>query len=204
MLKERNHLMSAGRLMLQRGFTLIELLVTLIIVTIIAVMAVPAFTGFLTRQQLASDVNEMISVLSFARSEAIKQRSDMTVIFSPPDVPNSNRRPESCRNNEVEEDLGENSEASIRYRYSGGCYWVVQTGGGSEGEILRVGQSANIASPTQEFSLTFQSLGDADIGGCDPTACRIEIRPTRESEITDPVTLVINITGSIRREEPES
>ena len=196
--------MSAGRLMLQRGFTLIELLVTLIIVTIIAVMAVPAFTGFLTRQQLASDVNEMISVLRFARSEAIKQRSDMTVIFSPPDVPNSNRRPESCRNNEVEEDLGENSEASIRYRYSGGCYWVVQTGGGSEGEILRVGQSANIASPTQAFSLTFQSLGDADIANCPDSPCEMTLNTSGESASITPVTLVIRATGSIRRKESES
>ncbi len=196
--------MSAGKLMLQRGFTLIELLVTLIIVTIVATMAVPAFTGFLARQQLASDVNEIISVLSFARSEAIKQRSDMTVIFSPPDVPNSNRRPESCRNNEIEEDSGENSEASIRYRYSGGCYWVVQTGAGSESEILRVGQSANIVSPTQAFSLTFQSLGDADISNCPDSPCKMTLTATGESASTPSETLVIRATGSIRRKEGES
>jgi type IV fimbrial biogenesis protein FimT len=194
--------MSAGRLMPQRGFTLIELLVTLIIVTIVATMAVPAFTGFLARQQLASDVNEMISVLSFARSEAIKQRSDMTVIFSPPDASNSNRRPESCRNNEIEEDSGENSEERIRYRYSGGCYWVVESGAGSQ--ILRVGQSANIASPTQAFSLTFQSLGDADIANCPGSPCEMTLNTTGESASTPSVTLMIRATGSIRRKESES
>ena len=198
--------MPVGELRRQRGFTLIELLVTLIIATIIAVMAVPAFMGFLARQQLASDVNEIISVLSFARSEAIKQRSDMTVIFSPPDASNANRRPESCRNNEIEEDPGENSEESIRYRYSGGCYWVVQTGAGtgSESEILRVGQSAIIASPTQAFSLTFKSLGDADIANCPDSPCEMTLNTSGESASITPVTLVIRATGSIRRKESES
>ncbi|OJA05618.1 GspH/FimT family pseudopilin [Halomonas sp. QHL1] len=188
--------------MKNRGFTLIELLVTLMIATIVAVMAVPTFASFLARQQLASDVNELISVLSFARSEAIKQRSDMSVVFSPPDAASSNRRPESCRNNEIEDDSGENSEESIRYRYTGGCYWVVKSGAGSQ--ILRVGQSANIASPTQAFSLTFQSLGDADISNCPESPCEMTLKTTEESASTPPVTLVIRNTGSIRRKESES
>ncbi|BBI53416.1 hypothetical protein HORIV_58370 [Vreelandella olivaria] len=194
--------MPVGELRRQRGFTLIELLVTLMIATIIAVMAVPAFMGFLARQQLASDVNEMISVLSFARSEAIKQRSDISVIFSPPDVSNSNRRPESCRNNEIKEGSIENSEESIRYRYSGGCYWVVQSG--AESQILKVGQSANITSPTLAFSLTFQSLGDADMSNCPDSPCEMTLNTTGESALTTPVTLVIRATGSIRRKEGES
>lgn len=188
--------------MKNRGFTLIELLVTLMIATIIAVMAVPTFASFLARQQLESDVNELITVLSFARSEAIKQRSDMSVVFSPPDAASSNRRPESCRNNEIEENSVESSEESIRYRYTGGCYWVVKSGAGSQ--ILRVGQHANIASPTQAFSLTFQSLGDADISNCPESPCEVTLKTTEESASNPPVTLVIRATGSIRRKESES
>lgn len=194
--------MAVGELKLQRGFTLIELLVTLMIASIIAIMAVPAFTAFLARQQLASDVNEMISVLSFARSEAIKQRSGISVIFSPPSAATTNRRPESCRNNEIAEDSGESSEEITRYRYSGGCYWVVKSGAGNQ--VLRVGQTANITSPTQAFSLTFQSLGDADISNCPDAPCEMTLSPTQESASTTSVTLVIRTTGSIRRKESES
>tara|TARA_R110000851_G_scaffold93341_1_gene203386 strand:+ start:209 stop:796 length:588 start_codon:yes stop_codon:yes gene_type:complete len=194
--------MTAGNQRHQRGFTLIELLVTLMIASIIAVMAVPAFAGFLARQQLASDVNELISVLSFARSEAIKQRSDTTVVFSPPNAATSKRRPESCRNNEVAEELSDSNGVSIIYRYSGWCYWVVKSDAADE--ILRLGQSANITTPDQAFSLTFQSLGDANIDDCrtdlsDP--CQITLISQREG--IAPVTLAVNITGSIRRQESQ-
>lgn len=191
--------MTVGELRQQYGFTLIELLITLMIATIIAIMAVPAFGGFLARQQLASDVNEMISVLSFARSEAIKQRSDISVIFSPPNTATTNRRPESCRNNEVAEDLDNNNGGSISYLYSGWCYWVE-----SEGEAMRAGQTAIITTPDNAFSLTFQSLGDADINDCRTDTsgpCHITLSPQRDGIAS--VTLAVNITGSIRRQASE-
>ena len=55
--------MPAGKPRKQRGFTLIELLITLMIAAIIAMIAVPKFATFVVRQQLASDVNEMISIV---------------------------------------------------------------------------------------------------------------------------------------------
>lgn len=193
--------MVVGKLKQQLGFTLIELLVTLIIATIIAIMAVPAFAGFLARQQLTGDVNEMISILSFARSEAIKQRSDVSVIFSPPNAATANRRPESCRNNEVAQEANESGEENTTYRYSDWCYWVAKSD--AIDEILRLGQTSNITKPDQAFLLTFQSLGDADIDSCradTSTPCRITLNPQQDD--IDPVTLVINTTGSIRRGEP--
>ncbi|WGI24876.1 GspH/FimT family pseudopilin [Halomonas alkaliantarctica] len=171
--------MPAGELNKQRGFTLIELLVTLMIAAIIAVMAVPAFAGFLARQRLASDVNELISVLSFARSEAIKQRQPVLVAFLPPD---------DC------DDVEGVDEGNDRQQW---CYRVQRE---DDDEIMRVGQSANITTPDQAFSLIFQSLGDADIDGCGASTCNVTLTPQRDN--IDPVTLVINTTGSIRRGEP--
>lgn len=171
--------MSAGDQRPQRGFTLIELLITLMIVTIIAMIAVPAFAGFLARQQLAGDVNGLISTLSFARSEAIKQRQPMLVTFWPP---------EDCGDLEG---LGEDDD---RQRW---CYRIERE---EDGETMRVGQTANITTRDQAFSLTFQSLGDADIDGCSASPCRITLTPQRDN--IDSVTLVVNATGSIRRGQP--
>lgn len=190
--------MTVGELRQQHGFTLIELLVTLMIASIIAIMTVPAFGGFLARQQLASDVNEVISVLSLARSEAIKQRTDIAVMFSSPDTATSNRRPESCRHEEVVDTLGESGEES-RYIYSGWCYWVAK----SDDEVLRVGQLSSITAPEQAFSLIFQELGDADLEGCPSAPCDITISSQPPRETITPITLTINTTGSIRRKESQ-
>lgn len=65
-------------MMRQRGFTLIELLVALAVAAIVAAVVVPSFSGFLARQQAAADVNQVISAFSFARSEAVKRRADIT------------------------------------------------------------------------------------------------------------------------------
>lgn len=62
----------------QRGFTLIELLITVSIVAILSTIAVPSFSSFLAHQQLRSDLNEVVSLLSFARSEAIKRRNEVS------------------------------------------------------------------------------------------------------------------------------
>ncbi|MGP9768011.1 pilus assembly FimT family protein [Halomonas sp. AOP13-D3-9] len=188
----------------QAGFTLIELLVTLMIAAIMAMMAVPAFSDFLARQQFSSDVNELISVLSFARSEAIKQRSDISVFFSPPNATTSTRRPVSCRNSETTVANDESGEGESSYRYSAGCYWVEHSGTNNETTLVRVGQSANITSPQQAFSLTFKNLGDADISLCPASPCELMLAPTRGNASLSPVTLVIRTTGSIRRKESGS
>lgn len=61
-----------------RGFTLIELLVTLVVAIIIMTIAVPSFQGLVTSNRSASDYNEVLAGLNYARSEAIKCRSEVT------------------------------------------------------------------------------------------------------------------------------
>ena len=68
---------------------------------------------------------------------------------------------------------------------------------------MRVGRTAKITTPNQTFSLTFLSLGEANIDKCS-SPCHITLSPQRQLEEEASITLAINITsidragGSIR------
>lgn len=62
-----------------RGFTLIELIVTLSVVAILATVALPGMRNFILEHRLRTQVNDFVSDLSFARSEAIKRRNNIGV-----------------------------------------------------------------------------------------------------------------------------
>jgi type IV fimbrial biogenesis protein FimT len=59
------------------GFTLIELLVTIVVLSILLVLAVPSFRSFMQNDQQWTQTNNLILSLNAARSEAIK--NDTTV-----------------------------------------------------------------------------------------------------------------------------
>jgi len=66
----------------QPGFTLIELLVTLSIAAILLTVAVPSFIVFVQNNRLATQANDLVTMLNYARSEAIKRNQRITVCSS--------------------------------------------------------------------------------------------------------------------------
>lgn len=63
-----------------KGFTLIELMITLAILGVILGLAAPAMSDFVTRQRVSGQANELMLALAYARSEAVKQGTDVAVL----------------------------------------------------------------------------------------------------------------------------
>ena len=62
-----------------RGFTTVELLVTLAIAAIVLGLGIPSLRDFMTANRLTSNVNSMVALINYARSEAIA-RNQVVVI----------------------------------------------------------------------------------------------------------------------------
>lgn len=67
---------------MKNGFTLIELLVTVSIVGVLLGIGVPNFVTFIQNNRLATQANDMVTILNFARSEAIRRNARITVCSS--------------------------------------------------------------------------------------------------------------------------
>lgn len=73
---------SAGMRQQTSGFTLVELLVTLSLLAILAALAVPSFRSVLARRAVLAAAEAMVSDLRYARSEAIKRVTTVSVCRS--------------------------------------------------------------------------------------------------------------------------
>ena len=62
-----------------RAFTLIELMVTIAIFVIVVSFAIPSFTSMIQNNYSLSISHDLISSLKFARSEAIKRNSPVSL-----------------------------------------------------------------------------------------------------------------------------
>jgi len=59
----------------QRGFTLIELMITLAVAGIVLMASVPPFVNMFTRIRVEGTGNELSADLQFARTEAVRRRT---------------------------------------------------------------------------------------------------------------------------------
>jgi len=80
-------LLNQGR---DKGFTVVELMITVLVGTILLLMAVPSFLDVLERDRISSAAEQLYVSFSEARGEALKRRNDVRV------CPSANSS--SCRN----------------------------------------------------------------------------------------------------------
>ena len=64
------------------GFTLVELIITIVIIGVLIGIAVPNFRSFVQNSRITSQSNELVGVLSTARSEALKRNLAVVVCRS--------------------------------------------------------------------------------------------------------------------------
>ncbi len=63
----------------QRGITIIEIMVTLAIAAVLIGLAVPAFNGFVAQRALTAQVNDFLVAVQYARSEAGRRGTYVSV-----------------------------------------------------------------------------------------------------------------------------
>ncbi len=61
------------------GFTLIELMIVVALIAIVATVAVPSFNRLVESNRLTAATNDLVGVVTFARSEAIRHGKSVTV-----------------------------------------------------------------------------------------------------------------------------
>jgi prepilin-type N-terminal cleavage/methylation domain-containing protein len=71
------------RARLARGFTLIEMIVLIIIIAVITAVAVPAYSRFYAHIKFDGSVQQVMSLLAFARDSAVQASRDSTLQFDP-------------------------------------------------------------------------------------------------------------------------
>ena len=65
------------------GFTLVELLIVIVLFAIVATIAIPNFAPLVANNRVAAAANDLLGTLQYARSEAVKLNTPVSVSSDP-------------------------------------------------------------------------------------------------------------------------
>ena len=132
------------------GFTLLELMTTLAIGALLLAIAVPSFRTMTLNSRLTAQVNDLVSAVNIARSEAIKRNANISF----------------CR--------ADTATATACSTTTGNwANWIVATSTGTvirKGTIADYGNTIVVSSTLDTDTVTFSSDGLARTGGALVTA----------------------------------
>jgi type IV fimbrial biogenesis protein FimT len=141
------------------GFTLLELMITIGIAGILAGIAIPAFRNMTYNSRLTTQVNDMVSAVNVARSEAIKRNTTLSF----------------CR-------TATTSSTACATSLGNWTNWIVRTSGGTvirRGTVETVSNTVKVSSTLSNDTMTFGSDGLARTGGVLINASEIDVCTTK-------------------------
>ncbi len=80
----------------QTGLTIVEIMVALAVASILIGLALPAFNGFVVQRSLTTQVNDFMVALQYARSEAGRRGTAVSVQADDPSAPTDEWGPGWC------------------------------------------------------------------------------------------------------------
>lgn len=145
-----------------RGFTIVELAVTLVMVAIVVTTALPSMRGLILNNRLKTETGEFLTALYFARSEAVKRKTSVTI----------------CPSTNAKDCLAGASMSDWRRG------WVVRT----TSEVLRAKSSieTDIAITGTVTSIVFTATGTGNLASAGSfSLCSGDVAQGRRIQITD-------------------
>lgn len=131
----------------QKGFSLIELMVAVVLLVVLLGVGVPSFRSIRENGMITAASNDMVTVLQFARNEAIYSGANVTV----------------CPSNDQTTCSGTWSNGWIALRAGGGVARVWPAPPVALGIVLNDQAGVNPAAPN---SVVYGPLGNATVGRC--------------------------------------
>jgi len=71
------------------GFTLVEIIITLIVISIIAAIGIPGLSSLMANNQAIANTNNLVTALSFSRSESVKRGVQVSLCAKSAAKPNN-------------------------------------------------------------------------------------------------------------------